>query len=716
MRSNKMRFSRILPAMLLGGVFVLSGCDNSKDIYNPDRIQEEAKEAFPVKNIDPNQTWETSTVCNASVSVNEKSGEVFTIKLYSGNPYNTNGDARLLAKATVTDGQTVNFKFDAPTALEFVYVMKVNSKGYSSAIPVAVENGAVKVMFGGEGADTRAVAATRAGGNQFFTPEVPKEEVFPAKAPDNCGDISKYGEQTNKIPYLLKDNTYSKINPWSGGDIYIQGNVTLKSWSEPSGITNFYLLPNATLTLEMKQFNHRHNSIFSIGSGAKLIANNTTLVGEEGSKYFNKGTIKAEMIKPINSYVYNANTIETKKVLLTNANSKFCNATDGKLVISELEIQGNGHFLNETDGVVEVNGLTTLNCTGGSWENAGHYTTTNMHMSAWNRNIKNACWLTVTEELKLTDAGVYNENYIECKNLYMNNATVNMAQKSFFVVKEEAKFGYNKEQGFIASTSGEKAVLKMKRAIRTSGNDNMVYSGKLVVACNDHFDKQKDQWNSYYELKNGAELSGADNANIVIPSSECNPGYNSTPDGGGDNDTPQAYAYAFEDMMQEVGDYDFNDVVLYVSTPIDGKITVSLQAAGATKKLSVGFNNNGNIQNVFADVHEALKVPAGTITNTGMASGTVATAEITVGKDFSLTNNGDFYISDGKREIHIPNFTIDFKPGNVPYALRVASATWKWAKERIQITEAYPDFAGWAQNATAEPTWYNNPVSDKVMD
>ena len=69
MNSNKMRFSRILPAMLLGGVFILSGCDNSKDIYNPDRIQEEAKEAFPVKNIDPNQTWETSTVCNASVSV-----------------------------------------------------------------------------------------------------------------------------------------------------------------------------------------------------------------------------------------------------------------------------------------------------------------------------------------------------------------------------------------------------------------------------------------------------------------------------------------------------------------------------------------------------------------------------------------------------------------------------------------------------------------------
>lgn len=716
MRSYKIKFSSILRAILFGGVFVLSGCINSNDVYNPDRIQKEAKEAFPVKDIDPDQTWETSAIRNASIAINEKTGEVFTIKLYSGNPYNTNGEARLLAKATVTDGQTAKFKFDAPAALDLVYVMKVSSRGYSSAVPAVIENGSVKVTFGREETDTRATAATRADGGLFFVPDIPGKEVFPTKAPDNCGDISKYGEQTNKIPYLLKDKTYSRVNAWSGGDIYIQGNVVLKSWSEPGGITNFYLLPNATLTLEMKQFNHRHNSIFSIGNGAKLIANKTTLVGEEGSKYFNKGTIKAEMIKPINSYVYNANIIETEKVLLTNANSKFCNATDGKLVTSELEIQGNGHFLNETDGVAEVNGTTTLNCTNGSWENAGHYTTENMLISAWNKNVKNACWLTVTEELRLTDAGVYNENHIECQKLYMNNATVSMAQKSFFVVEEEAKFGYNKGQGFVASTTDEKAVLKMKRAIRTSGNDNMVYSGKLFVACNDHFNKQQDQWNPYYELKNGAELSGADNADIVIPASKCTPGYNSTPDDGDNNDTPQAYVYAFEDMMKEIGDYDFNDVVLYITTPIDGKTTVSLQAAGATKKLSVGFNNNGNIQTVFADVHQALKVPAGTITNTGTTSGTVATAEINVGKDFSLTSNGDFYISDGKREIHIPNFTIDFKPGNVPYALRIANATWKWAKERIQITEAYPDFAGWAQDATAEPTWYNNPISGKVMD
>ena len=147
--------------LVLGTLFVLSACEDNKNLYNPERVQEEAKKDFPVKNIDPNQTWETSAVCNASVSVNEKEGETYTIKVYTSNPYNTNNsDAFLLAKTTVANGKTANFKFDLPAALQYVYVMKVNSKGYSSAIPVAVENGNMKVAFGREGTETR-MATTR---------------------------------------------------------------------------------------------------------------------------------------------------------------------------------------------------------------------------------------------------------------------------------------------------------------------------------------------------------------------------------------------------------------------------------------------------------------------------------------------------------------------------------------------------------------------------
>lgn len=723
MKSKKTRFYRILPTLILGGVFVLSGCENSNDVYNPNRLQEEAKKAFPVKDIDPNQTWETSAICNASVTVNEKTGGTYTIKVYTANPYNTDGSAYLLAKTSVTDGQTANFKFDIPATLQYVFVMKVNSEGYSSAVPVAVENGNAKVTFGGE-ATTQRMTTTRGDGSKFFKPEVPDNTVFPTAAPSNCGDINNYKDKKDGIPYLLKDNIYEKIEPERGGNLYIQGNVTIKEWSEPGYVTNFYILPNATLTLSLKnsKFNHRHNSIFSIGSGAKLIADNTILKGEFGSKFFNKGTIISPKIEVTDAYIYNEGVIETETVLFTNPSSKFCNAAGGTLTTSTLQIDGDGNFLNETDGVVNCKGTTNLTCTNGSWENAGHYTTDNMHCYANSKNIKNTCQLTVNKELKLTDTTIENESYIECNTLYMNNGTVNVAGKSLFVVKEEARFGYNRAQGFIAPKTGDKAVLKIKRAIRdTNTNDNAVYSGMLYVACNDHFYKEQDEWNpwSWYKLENGAELAGTDNADIVIEKSGCTPGYNSTPDGGGENDKVIEYAYAFEDMMKDAGDYDFNDVVLFVTTPYkkDGKqvIDVTLKAAGATKKLAVLFKNGTTTTTLFENVHTALNVPEGTIVNTGGATGTPRTVTIEVGANFNLTNNGDFYISDGKREVHIPNFTPSFVAGDPPYALRIASANWEWPKEKIQITEAYPDFADWANNAMEAPDWYKSFQSDKVV-
>jgi hypothetical protein len=173
-------------------------------------------------------------------------------------------------------------------------------------------------------------------------------------------------------------------------------------------------------------------------------------------------------------------------------------------------------------------------------------------------------------------------------------------------------------------------------------------------------------------------------------------------------------------MEKNAGDYDFNDVVLYVTVPYDKNgekvIDVTLKAAGASKQLSVSFNDGTKERLIFEDVHAALGVPTGTIVNTGEATGTPKTETVTVSSNFNLTDNGDFYISDGKeRKVHIPKFTSDFQPGNVPYAIRIASGAWKWPEERISIEQAYSGFAEWAKDATAEPDWYNNPTSESVM-
>lgn len=719
MKLKVMRFSYILPAILLGGISVFSGCDDSKSVYNPERIQEEAKNAFPVKDIDPNQTWETSAICKATVSVYETAGEVYTIKVFTANPYNTNGDAALLATSSVANGKTTTFDFDIPAAIQYVYVMKVDSKGYSSAIPVAVESNTIKATFG-EGAATTRAATTRASGT-FFTPETPGDNIFPTEAPADCKvESSETFEGGGN--FLLENKTYEKLQIEDGGNFYIKGNVTIKDWNSPGQVTNFYLLPNATLTLNKEPFNHRENSIISIGSGATLIAQGIGM--EKSSQIFNKGNINAKhIIVRSNAYLYNVSNLVAEELTIDVEGAKVCNATDGKMSITSNFKISNGHFLNEDGATADIKTTSISgNAATSSWENAGHYTATDISITSHNEKVKNSCKLEIKDKLIIESGTLLNDGYIESKDLDMSNGLVKMASGSYINITEQADFKdsweSNDSEGFVATDSW--AILKMAKARYKNAYHAIAYIGKLYIACDDHFSIGEDKYNPTYKLESGATMTSSNGANISIPASGCNPGYGSTPDGGGTTTKVASYVYAFEDMMEKIGDYDFNDVVLYITVPYekDGEkvIDVTLKAAGASKQLAVLFNYNGKKQNVFADVHKAFKVSAGTLVNTGHATAATVTTTIVVDSDFNLKDYGDFYISDGKGEIHIPQFTDSFVTGYVPYALRIASSSWKWPKERIQITDAYTDFAKWAQNATEEPNWYDNPVSGKVMN
>ncbi len=726
MNSKKTRFYRIFPALFLGGILVFSGCEKSNDLYNPDHLQEEAKKAFPVKDIDPNQTWETSAICNASVTVNEKSGGTYTIKVYTENPYNTNGNAYLLAKTSVADGQTANFKFDIPTTLQYVYVMKVNEEGYSSAKTVLVADKKIDASFGGT--NTVAMAAkTRAVSSivNFTAPDINDISLFPTK--ESTSAYPKY--PTNNIWTNVKGNyivtsDYSAIDyQGNGGGVYIKGDVTLNSLYL-GGNCKLFILPQSSLTLTSSGYSlGQGGSMISIGTGATLIVGKGVLQASNATIY-NLGTIKANAIEAAGSgYIYNNGTLTvTNKVNVANWKSLLVN--EGIMTAAAFETQGSSTFYNS--GESTISGKTFLSSNDQKWENQGYFKTNSMEIQATSSQLLNACKLYVEGEFKIDTSNDTNNSfnldggaYVECGSLFMDNATVKMGGNSSFNILGTATYNYN--LGGFYGVAKEFALVKINKAVQNSkGKGNSIgYHGKLYVACDDHFKNGLSGSVPYIIMDGDAQMTGTDNANIKIPASTCNPGYNSTPDGGGEKDKVIEYAYAFEDMMVKAGDYDFNDVVLFVTTPYkkDGKLVIdaTLKAAGATKKLKVLFKNGTTTTTLFENAHTALGVSEGTIVNTGATTGTPSTVTIEVGENFNLTNNGDFYISDGQREIHIPNFTTGFKAGDAPYALRIAQANWKWPKEQIQITEAYPDFANWANDATQAPDWYNNFNSGKVM-
>lgn len=716
-----MIFFRILPILAIGGIFTFIGCDSSNDVYNPDAIKEQAKNAFPVKDIDPNQTWETSSVCKASVSVNETAGEVYTIKVYTANPYNANSGASLLATSSVSNGQTTNIEFDIPAALQYVYVMKIDSKGYSSAKAVLVENKQATVSFGGINNIASTVKTKAVSTIVNFT--APDASQFPTKEVAQQMNLQQTNGQIGTAGNYEIKSSVNAINNWAGNaNLYITEDVTLNSLYITTN-SKIFVLPGITLTLNLSGYSlGQTGSVISVGEGAKLILNSGRLQASNATIY-NAGTVKAEDLDVAgNGYVYNRGTLSiTKSVTVANHNSLLVN--EGTMTALSFETQGSSSFYNS--GKVEISGKSHLSSNYQKWENQGYFKTNSMVIEASSSNLLNACQLYIDGEFKINTTSTTSDNafkmdgsaYTECGSLYLDNASIVMGGKSFFNVKGTATYNYN--LGGFYATAQDFAILKIGKAVQNSaGQGNTIgYHGKLYVACDEHFENGLSGTVPYIIWEGDAQLTGADNAEISIPSSNCNPGYNSKPDNGG-NDTPATYAYAFEDMMKEVGDYDFNDVVLYVSVPYDknGKkvIDVTLKAAGATKKLAVGFNNSGQKQTLFADVHEALGVAAGTLVNTGTATGTEKKITVEVASNFTLTEHGDFYITDGSIERHIPNFTDGFKPGDVPYGIRIASSNWKWPKERVVITEAYTGFAAWANDATAAASWYNEPINGKV--
>jgi hypothetical protein len=120
---------------------------------------------------------------------------------------------------------------------------------------------------------------------------------------------------------------------------------------------------------------------------------------------------------------------------------------------------------------------------------------------------------------------------------------------------------------------------------------------------------------------------------------------------------------------------------------------------------------------LFGEVHEALLGYSNNlIINTGVDENNVPTKEviIDVEEGFLFSQHGDIYVVDDKnRESHIPTFTEGFQPGDAPYAICVPT-TWRYPKEWVNITVAYPDFRRWAIGEDDYANWFSNPLSGKI--
>ena len=150
------RITNLAILALLG----LSSC-TQEFTYDPTQeIQENAENIFGL--IDPNQDWRTTTSGTVTVTADAPLSDITKVQILTESPF-FNDQAKILAEAEITAGQTVTLSYDAPRSNTRVIAACVDSNGkyYIQGFNIGDEN--VSFKSSSAPAATRAAVITRSG-------------------------------------------------------------------------------------------------------------------------------------------------------------------------------------------------------------------------------------------------------------------------------------------------------------------------------------------------------------------------------------------------------------------------------------------------------------------------------------------------------------------------------------------------------------------------
>lgn len=712
---KKTFFKSILCASLFVGAF--TSCNEVEDLYNPELVREQAKKALGL-DIAADQDWNMTSVVTANVTLNEDALSDYSFRIYSGNPIN---DAKAVVLAdypvkTDTQGKaSASFKFEMPSYLNYVYVARVDNHGRRLIGLSKIQNGAISKAFGeSSSVSTKAVTDYAFPTINFPYTEAEVETLL-ADAYDltqglsNSDGFNGMAEETGKTVAKIAGegvvcNFANRFDDGGSNKLIIADGAT---WEIPDngGIlqirdVDIIVANGGTLKFTGKLQLTGSTRLIVMEGG---VVDNTTSVALSNGEY----SIKVDGTGGGHTAIYNAGTIDANYIYAD---------------------QGAALYNTET-GVWKTK---TTHCAGGNgWENFINWgkiesdaiTSNGDQGTLYNACLIRASKLTV-DQLSVNANSAIEVPIIDCNSIYMRENSI--VRATTVAPSQKISVNYIGQEGGKALFSAETWELK---GSPNNIDSNNVYIEMETFKINGQtaIDQPWDYVNQIYKqcFPNGKYPIGE--APLIISSEAASSIENA--DCVGQGNTPKdevieellgsSNIYAFEDMSINGGDYDMNDVVLECTKLENNQISIKLIAAGATKKVYAFFRdtrNNAEPINLFGEVHEAFGQQSGVIINTGVDVNNLAPVEriIDVAEGFLFSQHGDIYIVDYQnREAHISKFTNGFQPGDAPYGILVP-ITWKYPKEWVKITTAYPEFAAWAGGDDTASGWYTHPSSSNV--
>ena len=229
------RITNLAILALLG----LSSC-TQEFTYDPTQeIQENAENIFGL--IDPNQDWRTTTSGTVTVTANAPLSDITKVQILTESPF-FNRNARILAEAEVTAGQTVTLSYDAPRELETLVTACVdgNGKYYIKGFNTGEKN----VSFNSSSAlaATRGAAITRAGEELSNISLKYKESFLSYNAERAKSNNSAYSnwKNTNWENDRLWQPSGESSNGWTISNSTIYRNATALSEDETNELNAIF--------------------------------------------------------------------------------------------------------------------------------------------------------------------------------------------------------------------------------------------------------------------------------------------------------------------------------------------------------------------------------------------------------------------------------------------------------------------------------------------
>jgi hypothetical protein len=730
------------------------------------------------QDIDPNQTW--STTKSVSITVTPQKDGI--LKIYAANPIGN--IVAPLYTTTAVAGKETTFTVTRPADVEMLYATVLNEDGLIADLLAFNATEASVTVDMTDDTTTRSIsrraasAPTAPGYDQTNPIPVP---AAPTDLPTSANANIKIENNTTtewgydgKTVFIAENVTLTITQQWgragskvymskgskivnTSGTLYMSGSYI---YNDGGTIEGGLLLDNNSViwnkgTIDTKDANINYQNDNSLIYNSGMITANNFTVGQKGTLW-NEGTVTCTgTLKGNNSssqiyngsghnmtaarlelnnnsqYLWNDGTLTITGAIYSTNNATCIN--NGTLNAQSFDGSAGISFLNRTDKTVNISGGTTITNANSLWVNDGIYNTGTFLVQAGNSQVFNNCRLNVKGKFTMGNNDgsrfvLQGDASVICDSFDWNGDNYFfMGGGSLLKVANTLKSNnQNSDKGFFQTRSDEYAVITAK-AITTdypTGQWRAWYEGKIYIDTDSHFafysinDGQKN-----YKLTGGATLTTKQGtAPVKWEESTCRPAYNGNKV---ESDPVMYYYYAFEDLGT-TDDFDFNDIVIRVSAPVNGKSTVTLMAAGGIYPAVVTYGTGASMRNIGEEVHAAFGVSTGN-TDDMVNTGGKKKEFVTLGTIENLSANADMSqlpmgitVTGNNGQITRVECSVANK-GKAPLMIAVSgyssgenAGKWFWPLERTNISSAYTQFGEWGANASTNKDWYKNITNDKV--